>query len=581
MKKYVLSYLKYLKPHWKLFAIAFTCGVLYGASSGLGLPIIAEKVFKIFLEESEREFAWWEIAGATLLLPAIFLLRGILGFINGILMCKCSLLILLGLRDDIFKKLQELPLSYYDNSTSGDLITRVFGDAGIIHSTMMSLASDTLKQPFVMLSGMGALIYLSYDNQEILFLLAFLLAGALFVIPVVMLRKKLKVGGRRLIESSANIAQVMMENIGAVNEIRTFNMEEKQRELFLEQTRDYNNKQLKLVKYQSLQRPTTELLSVCIIAGLFYYGYTQKIDYATFAGLGLALFFTFDPLKRILAAASTFHSAFGSFQRVEETLEMKNPIVDPEDPLELTDVKGDVEMRNLSFAYVPGIPVLHDVNVTIPAGQYCALVGPSGSGKSTFAKLIPRLYEADQGEVLVDGTNIKEVRMHDLRSHIAFVSQSPVLFNTSLMDNIRLGKPGATNEEVIQAAIKAYAHDFIMDFELGYSTLAGERGGNLSGGQKQRIAIARAILRDAPVLILDEATSALDAESEAYVQAAVKELVKNRTVITIAHRLSTFQHAERILVFNEGRIIASGPHGELMESCGVYKTLVNAQKARQ
>ncbi|QYY37398.1 ABC transporter ATP-binding protein [Ruficoccus sp. ZRK36] len=560
--------------------MAFTCGLIYSVLSGFGLPVITEKVIKNFLHEAGKEaieVETWKIIGVAALLPLVFAIRGISNFFSSYLMSICSWRSMKQLRNDIFHKLQQLPISYFDSRSTGDTLTRIGSDTGRVQTVVMEVLTELLRQPFIMISGISALVYLSWDSRETAFFLGFIAAAFCFAIPVILLRKKLKRRGKQLQESYASMTQMTKENLDAVQEVRAFNLEDQQRMFYNIEMDKYIQNELKMIKYQRMQNPIMEIMSITIIAGLFLYAYYSNIDYGTFAGLGFALYMTLDPLKKILNIVNNFHSSHASFDRLEQTLQLENPITDPENPVTVNKVRGSVTFENVSFEYKVDTPVLEDISVTIPAGQHCALVGPSGSGKSTFMKLIPRLYDPTSGTIQIDDIASQDMRLADLRNQIALVSQHPVLFNISLLENIRLGRPGATDEEVMQAAREAYAHDFISDFKEGYNTSCGENGRLLSGGQKQRIAIARAILRDAPILLLDEATSALDAESEACIQSAIDKLVKNRTVITIAHRRSTFKHAERLLVFDGGKIVASGTHEELMLTSPVFQKLVTNQ----
>ncbi len=581
MFKRVFNYAKYLKPHWKLFTFAFVCGIIYSVLSGFGLPVITDKLIKNFLPEAGEEAIvreTWKILGVAALMPAVFFLRGLTNFASSYLMSVCSWRSMRALRNEIFHKLQELPMAYFDGSSTGDILTRISSDTGRVQTLVMAFCTELLRQPVIMLSGVGALIYLSWNSRESIFFLGFLLASVLFAVPVIILRKKMKNRGKELQENFASMTQMTKENIDAVQEVRAFNLQDQQQAFYDEYMSKYISSELKLIKYQRIQNPVMEIMAITVVAGLFLYAYYFQMDYGTFAGLGVALYMTFDPLKKILAIVNQFHGSYASFDRVEHILQMENPITDPAEPVQIGRARGDVTFEAVSFGYKADTPVLHDISVKIPAGEHCALVGASGSGKSTFMKLIPRLYDPTSGTIFIDETPNRNLSLEALRNQTALVSQHPVLFNISLLENIRLGRPGATDEEVVQAAREAYAHDFIDRFERGYHTLAGENGRLLSGGQKQRIAIARAILRDAPILLLDEATSALDAESEASIQAALDKLIQNRTVITIAHRMSTFKHAERILVFEAGEIIASGSHEELVRDCGVYQRLVSTQQ---
>jgi ATP-binding cassette, subfamily B, bacterial MsbA len=290
------------------------------------------------------------------------------------------------------------------------------------------------------------------------------------------------------------------------------------------------------------------------------------------------LYMSYDPIKKMGALNNEMKRGLSSLERLEAVLNAPLEITDPARPTCVDRLQGDIGFRDVCFSYKAGEPVLRDVTVTIPAGTVCALVGPSGAGKSTFANLVPRFYEVTDGGVTIDGIDLRAMRVADLRRNIALVSQDPVLFNDTIYNNLLLGRVDATRDEVEQAAKDAFAHDFILSQPNGYDTIVGERGGKLSGGQKQRIAIARAFLRNAPILILDEATSALDSESEAFIQRALHKLVADKTVLIIAHRFSTIRDASMILVFEEGRVVASGPHAQLYSSNPLYKALYDRQQ---
>jgi subfamily B ATP-binding cassette protein MsbA len=304
------------------------------------------------------------------------------------------------------------------------------------------------------------------------------------------------------------------------------------------------------------------------------------LEWASFLSLLTAIFASYEPIKKLGAVNNELKRGTASLNRLEEVLNEPVTIADPEKPVQVGRLVGDIRFNGVTFSYKPGHPVLRNISVRIAPGTVCALVGPSGAGKTTFANMVPRFYDVDEGSLTIDGIDVRSMRFGDLRRNIALVSQDPVLFNDTIYNNLLLGRMDASREDVIAAARAAYAHDFITAFPQGYDTLAGERGSRLSGGQKQRLAVARAFLRNAPILILDEATSALDSESEAAIQAALKKLVVGKTVIIIAHRFSTIRDASLILVFDGGSIVAAGDHGQLYKSSPLYRSLYDRQNAK-
>jgi subfamily B ATP-binding cassette protein MsbA len=321
------------------------------------------------------------------------------------------------------------------------------------------------------------------------------------------------------------------------------------------------------------------LISALGIAATLIYVYRAGFSWGVFLSIMTALYMCYEPVKKLGAINNELKRGSAALERLDEIFNEPLVITDPENPTPVDRLRGDVAFEQVDFSYRSDLPVLQGISVRIPAGTICALVGPSGAGKSTFAHLIPRFYEVAAGRVTIDGIDVRAMRLADLRRNIAVVSQDPVLFNDTILANLLIGRADATRAEVEQAARDAFAHDFIMAFPNGYHALVGERGASLSGGQRQRIALARAFLRQAPLLILDEATSALDSESEAFIQTALEKLVVGKTVFIIAHRFSTIRNATKILVFERGRIVGDGGHGELHTQNALYKSLYDRQSA--
>jgi len=367
------------------------------------------------------------------------------------------------------------------------------------------------------------------------------------------------------------------ENLSAVKEVRAFGLEERENRRFSNVVQSLFSVQMKVVKYSSFLTPVIEFISSLGIAFTLIYAYKVQLEWNIFLSIVFALFVSYEPVKKLGAISNDLKKGESALDRLEHVLNQPLIITDPVHPVEIDRLQGHVQFQDVTFAYNDGEPVLRGVTANIPAGIVCALVGPSGAGKSTFANLVPRFYEVSGGKVSIDGHDIRMLRTADLRGNIAVVSQDPVLFNDTIYNNLLLGRANATKDEVFTAARAAHADEFIANFPQGYDTLVGERGALLSGGQKQRIAIARAFLRNAPILILDEATSALDSQSEQMIQDALQHLVVGKTVFIIAHRFSTIRDASMILVFDQGKIAASGTHASLYEDSPLYRTLYDRQ----
>ena len=580
MKRYS-RYIAYIKPKiWYLIG-AILAGLLFGASSGFGMPVIFDKVLKrIFMPEDGVEYGLWYVFGVAMLIPLVFVVRAITGYLSGYLMSYVSLDVLRRIKQDLFSRVQDYPLSFFDKHTTGDLFVRLTADTQSVQTILLSFASEMLRQPVQVVGALSFLAYMCVTKGEIVFLLIFIGAVPFCIIPVQMMRRNLKRCARMSAESLGAIAQCFNENLAAAHEVRIFNLQESQKKKFWDMNVSFQSLLLKITKYELLQQPLMEVLAATMVSVTFVYAYQVKIDFSTFAAIGLALYFTIDPIKRIIRMATDFIKITPSFDRLNEILDYVSTVPEAKNPVHVDFLRGKVEFENVNFAYADK-PVLRDATIEIPAGTSCALVGESGAGKSTFAKLVMRFYDPNSGSILMDGINLKDLSLFDLRKNLGSVPQYPVLFNDTIYNNILLAKPDASEAEVYAAAKAAYAHEFILELENGYNTIVGERGDRLSGGQKQRIAIARVFLKNPSIIVLDEATSALDVKSEAYIQKAIDELMQNRTMFIIAHRFSTIRNVQKIIVFKDGNIIDFGTHAELYSRCAHYAELYNRQSSKQ
>ena len=478
----------------------------------------------------------------------------------------------------VYSKVMHLPLGFFSEERKGDIIARMSGDVGEIENSITSSLDMLLKNPILILLYFSTLIVTSW---QLTLFTVLVLPGMGWLMGKV--GKKLK---RKSLEAQGKWSDTMSqleETLGGLRIIKAFIAEDKMVDRFKQCSDELRDATNKVAIRQSLAHPMSEFLGTLLIVlvlwfgGLLILGDGTSMEASTFIFYMVILYSIINPLKDFAKAGYNIPKGLASMERVDKILKAENPIKEPVNPLPLHGMNDRIEFKDLSFSYDGKREVLKHVNLMVPKGQIIALVGQSGSGKSTLVDLLPRYHDVQLGEITIDGVNIKNFRIHDLRALIGNVNQEAILFNDTFFNNIAFGVENATMEQVIEAAKIANAHDFIMETELGYQTNIGDRGGKLSGGQRQRISIARAILKNPPILILDEATSALDTESERLVQEALERLMKTRTTIAIAHRLSTIKNADEICVLYEGEIVERGKHEELLEKNGYYKRLNDMQ----
>lgn len=478
----------------------------------------------------------------------------------------------------VYSKVMLLPLGFFSEERKGDIIARMSGDVGEIENSITSSLDMLLKNPILILLYFSTLIVTSW---QLTLFTVLVLPGMGWLMGKV--GKKLK---RKSLEAQGKWSDTMSqleETLGGLRIIKAFIAEDKMVDRFKQCSDELRDATNKVAIRQSLAHPMSEFLGTLLIVlvlwfgGLLILGDGTSMEASTFIFYMVILYSIINPLKDFAKAGYNIPKGLASMERVDKILKAENPIKEPVNPLPLHGMNDRIEFKDLSFSYDGKREVLKHVNLMVPKGQTIALVGQSGSGKSTLVDLLPRYHDVQLGEITIDGVNIKNFRIHDLRALIGNVNQEAILFNDTFFNNIAFGVENATMEQVVEAAKIANAHDFIMETELGYQTNIGDRGGKLSGGQRQRISIARAILKNPPILILDEATSALDTESERLVQEALERLMKTRTTIAIAHRLSTIKNADEICVLYEGEIVERGKHEELLEKNGYYKRLNDMQ----
>ncbi|HEY5228828.1 MAG TPA: ABC transporter ATP-binding protein, partial [Opitutaceae bacterium] len=477
-----------------------------------------------------------------------------------------------------FRKLQLLPLSFLQRQTTGDLISRGLADTNQLQSSLTAVANDGVKQPATLIGALITVAWISYHQNGSALTMASLAIVPICVFPVRYIGKKLVKRAYQMQTQLGSLTNTLNENLSAAKEVRAFGLQDRQARMFANETSALISVQLKVAKYSLALAPSIEIVSAFGIAIVFVYAYLGHVGLNAFLPIITALFFSYDAIKRLGAINNEVKRGEAALNRLEVVFNEPVTIQDPPHPANIGRAKGDISFSDVTFSYKAEEPVLRGVSIDIPQGTVCALVGPSGAGKTTFANLVPRFFDVETGRVSIDSIDIRQMRLGDLRRNIAIVSQDPVLFNDTVYNNLLLGRLDATPEEVKAAARDAHADEFISAFPQGYDTVVGERGARLSGGQKQRLAVARAFLRNAPILILDEATSALDSQSEQMIQDALRKLVVGKTVLIIAHRFSTIRDASLILVFDQGSIVAQGNHGQLYADNGLYRELYDRQR---
>ena len=484
------------------------------------------------------------------------------------------------MRNDIFDKILQLPIGYFTEQKKGDLISRITNDVGEVEGSVVGTLEGFIRDPLTIILTLAALIYIS--PQLTMFVLLF--------VPVIgfvigRISKSLKSHSGDVAQHASESLSVLDETLSGLRVIKAFNVEDRIRNKFFSINHQLLTSRNKISHRRDLASPTSEFMIIILFCGILYFGgqlvLSNNIALEASAFIGyLGLFFNIiSPAKTLSTSFSNMRRGIAAIERIEEVLNTTNTVDDNPNGKKLSSFSKAIELRNVTFGY-DGVEILKNINLTIEKGKTVALVGSSGAGKSTLADLVPRFHDVTGGELLVDGINIKEYSLHSIREQISIVTQEPILFNDSIANNIKLGKPEANDTDVEEAATIANAHNYITKKESGYQTNIGDRGSKLSGGERQRLTIARAVLKNPPILILDEATSSLDTESERLVQDAINNMMQNRTSIVIAHRLSTIRHADEIVVLQRGEIVERGTHDQLMQRQGYYYKLVQMQEVK-
>lgn len=560
-----------LRPFKVKLGIAIFAMIVVSAMTGVQAKLVKDLLDKIFLEKND-----FFLNLLPLIVIVVFGLKSIAYYTYSFFLEVIGQTVIRDLRIQLFTHIHSQPLSFFSTMPTGSLISRIISDITLMQQAVSNALVNIIRDFFQVIILLGYVFYT--DWQMAMFTFVILpIAGY----PIVKFGRLFRKYSTRSQEETANVSNMLYETITGNRIIKAFCKEQYESGRFKNQIGKLFSVTIAEGKFRCIQHPIMEMIGGIAFAFILWYGGKQVIGgestVGTFFSFLTALMLAYDPIKGISRINSTIQQGMAAANRVFSLLDIEPEITDAKDAIELSPFRSSIHFKNLSFSYKDEETVLKDINLEVRAGEALAIVGPSGGGKTTLTNLIPRFLEVTEGEICIDDTNIKTCSLKSLRSQIGMVTQQTILFNDTVKNNIAYGDLNATDEQIVNAAKAAHAYSFIEGLPKGFDTIIGEGGSRLSGGERQRISIARAILKNAPILILDEATSALDTESEREVQKALENLMKNRTTLVIAHRLSTIKNADRIIVIKDGRIVEEGTHEALLALHGEYELLHNIQ----
>lgn len=578
-----LELLSYIKPYKGRFIFGISTGVLFALVNG-SIPVlvkfVGERVFPGGADHQKIAEAAAAGSGpgieavlwACLLVPLVMILRGLFSYLNAYSMSWVSLRVLNDIRSKLFASIIHQSQGFFDKAQTGRLMSRILSDTSVAQSTLTQLSVNLFKQPIALIAGVGAVMWIDWK-----FSLVALVLFPICIVPVAMFGRKIRKAGRAEQELAGEMNVILQESFSGIRVIKSFARENFMTDAFNRAVMNQFRNSMRVQKNTEITTPLVEVVAAFGVGLALFYVFYAGLSAAKFLALMAGIFLLYEPVKALSRIHLQLQRCLAATTNIFALMREPRVITDAPDAKVLASCRGEIEFDRVSFSYGPDVAALEGVTLRIAPGQRVALVGASGAGKSTMLSLILRFYDPQSGAVLLDGRDLRSITHDSLREHIGIVTQDTFLFHDTIYNNILFGRPDATKSEVEEAARQAFAHDFILAQPEGYDSVVGDKGCKLSGGQQQRLSIARALLKNAPVLLLDEATSALDSESERMIQTALEKLSAGKTVVAIAHRLSTVLSSDLIVVMSQGRIIDTGTHAELLDKSPTYRSLYEMQ----